>query len=160
MPQPQPSPIAGTITLEPISFDQYTTLADQSATASANDSGCQGDPFGGVQVCQLFETDTDPVTWIAIGGNAAAAAPSDGAQAVLFYGNDFDGTLAVAQALVPSAPTVTGFWKATWTAPPVTIQLDTVTEFVAAFLIDQKQLTVECKLPFGETQYTCKAVDL
>jgi hypothetical protein len=160
MPQPHPSPVAGTIVLEPISADDYATLASQALAASANDTGCQGDPSTGVQACHIFQADTDPVTWIAIGGDAAASAPSDGAEAILFYGNDFDGTLAVAEALVPSAPTITGYWKVTWTAPPITVQIDTVTKFVAAFLIDQRQITVECTLPFGQTAYTCKAVSL
>jgi len=154
-PRPTPSPVAGTIVLEPIASDEYATLAAQAMAASANDTGCQGDPSRDVQVCQLFRTDTDPVTWIAVGQRAGAAAPTDGAEAILFYGNDFVGTLAVAEALVPSAPDITGYWKATWTAPPVMLQLDTITEFVAAFLIAQRQITVECTLPYGETAYTC-----
>jgi hypothetical protein len=159
-PQSTPTPVVGTIVLEPIASDEYATLAAQAMAASANDTGCQGDPSGGLQVCQLFRTDTDPVTWIAVGQRAGAAAPTDGAEAILFYGNDFVGTLAVAETLVSSAPDITGYWKATWTAPPVIIQVDTITEFVAAFLIARKQITVECTLPYGETAYTCTAASL
>jgi len=154
--RPGPGPAQGTITLAPISATEYDALADQAALQSANTTGCQGDPLGGtVQVCQLIDAAADPVTWIAIGGNAAASAPSDGAQAVLFYGNDADGALAEASAEVASSPTVSGYWKATWQAPPVSLQLGTTSNFVAGFLIGGTQLTEVCMLPFGATTYTC-----
>ncbi|MGH7786305.1 MAG: hypothetical protein ACRERC_05525 [Candidatus Binatia bacterium] len=157
--EPGPGPDAGVISLVPISADTYDGLATQAALRSA--SACQGDPFGGtVQVCQYLDASTSPPTWFAIGGNADADQPNDGAEAILFFGNDADGALAVAMQTVESSPNITGYWQAAWRMPPVTFQLGTTTELTAAFEIAQVQLTTVCSLPFGAATYTCAIENL
>jgi len=160
--RPGPGAAEGVIALEPISGDEYATLAERAGSLS-NHTGCQGNPSSGsIQVCQIVDSSTNPVTWIAIAASAGANQSINSAEVAMFYGNDAVGGIAVGDTSSTPSDGVTGYWKATWVMPDVAFQLNTDTYLVAAFMIANvgERLDVMCSRSFSETTYTCEIVHL